>query len=542
MKSSSNTQVEGALYVSMMLLVFPLFIWTDYTDITTMKMIAYLAMLLGFAGMLAVSFLTNRKQKQEQLCAKQPFRFSAVLIPDIFLLLFLVSGVVSWLVSPYFGQKNADGLDLVLFGAGRFDGVLFLASYALIYFLCSRYGCLRSYHIKAFSAIMFIMCGITIVQLSGVNLLNFYPPSLYVGKPSDFVSTIGNVDIMGGFMCMMLPLIGVGYVVFRLNRWISAFFLLVHTMGVYVMLSLGVDVAIVGLLALIAVMGPLLIRSRRYVCKLLEIALTIVIGWGLSASVHYTYLKDEKRTVTSLSVEKPAILALGLLILLLIVWWVLKHHKFTGVSWKRVRLYVIGAEGLAVIGAFCFFRFIYAPAEDSGLLYDIYELVRGQLSPTAGHNRVGIWRCSFLMAKEHLWFGTGTGTYGEAFSSFAPTIGYTRYIDRNLDFAHNEYIHYLCTMGISGLVWYMGFLISSAWQALKRLDENPKLLVLGAGVFGYSVQVFFSFSIVIVAPLFWMLLGLLMKEVRNARQANPEEASEYPQAEVTGITDASIQA
>ena len=86
--------------------------------------------------------------------------------------------------------------------------------------------------VNAMSALNFVLIGhagsavflclIAIVQLSGVNALDLYPPSSYKGYPGLFLSTIGNVDVLSGFMCLMMPMIGVGYVVFKMDKLFSA--------------------------------------------------------------------------------------------------------------------------------------------------------------------------------------------------------------------------------------------------------------------------------------------------------------------------------
>lgn len=522
MNQTKQSSPEGTLYVTLMLWVFPLFLWTDYSDITTMKMIAYLVLLAGFTAASVMTWLENRKRLAAAPAAKW---WQAENLPDLFLLLFLLSGTVSWLASPYFGQKNGDGLDLILFGAGRFDGLLFIASYGLVYFLCSRNGNLRLVHIKGFSVVLTVMCAIAAVQLSGINVMHLYPTSLYRGTFDNFLSTIGNVDVFGGFLCMTLPLIGVGYVVFRLSRGFRLLFLFAHTLAVYVMLSMEVDMTLVTLLALAAVMTPLLLRNRRYALKTLEIGMSLVLGAGLSTVVTYTYVKADRQTLTGFAFGKPALAAVLLLAVLLGLWWLLCRCRGGNIRWHYVRWGVVGLEGLALIAGFCFFRFLYEPSATSGLMYDLYELVRGSLSDTAGHHRIGIWRNSLTMAKEHLWLGTGTGTYATSFKAFAAEVGYSRYANRNLDFAHNEYVHYICTLGLSGLVCYLGFLGTAAFNTLRLLGKNPRLLVLGAAVFGYCVWVFFCFSVVIITPIFWMLLGLLVREVRLTLHPPREESA-----------------
>ena len=502
MKQHKRLQSIGEMAVFLFMIVFPVFVWTDYSDITAMKLAFFLVCTLGFGLSVVFCKLMLRKDWKEYL-------------PDLFLFTFLCSGVVSWFNSPYFGKNNDQGFDYNLFGAGRFDGLIFLAAYALLYWLSSRYCRLQLKYVRGFAIILLAMCVIAVIQLSGINALHLYPPSSYKGHPDEFLSTIGNVDVMAGFLCLMMPMVGVGYVVFKLDKTFSAIFLAAHTVGIYVMLSLGVDMSLVGLLALVGVMTPILIRSRRYVEKLLEVGASLALGAAIAFCVDYRYVKADAKTITEFHFSLATAVALGVLLILLAARLFLHYKPDFDLPWKKVQWCVIGAEAALVIAAFCYFRFACDPASAKGFTKDLSELVRGQLSDTAGHNRIGIWRHALQMAKRNLWLGTGCGTFAETFRDFAREVGYERYINRNLDFAHNEYVHILCTMGVAGLVFYLGYLVTMAWRAVRYMYRNPKILVLGACAFGYCVWVFFCFSICIVTPLFWAIMGMLAWEIRK---------------------------
>lgn len=508
MRYMNRSLSEGNLFLYLFLCFFPLFVWTDYSNITNMKMVCFLVLLAGFAVMVALSFADKKKRVRQT-----PLEWNAF-TPDFFLLGFLAVGLVSALASPYLGDVNKDGLNLVFFGAGRHDGWLFLAAYALLFFLASRFAKFKRAHLQAFAIVVFIMCLIGIIQQAGINFLNLYPTSVYQGFPNRFFSTIGNADIMGGFLCMATPIIGVGYVVFRLSKPMQKFFLLAHTLSVYLMMVIKVDMAVVGLAALIAVMTPLLLRNRLYLKRVLDIGMTIAIGLGLDGLIQYTYVKTEKATYTFMKATNMFWLCLAAFAVLLIARLLVGKFQLNNLSYKALRFAVVGVEIAGVIGGFVFFRWFLEEPSQNGLVKDLYELVRGELSLTAGNHRIGIWKHSLMMAKENPVLGTGTGTFAKTFKEFAAGAGYSRYANRNLDFAHNEYIHYICTMGFVGGIAYIAFLLSCLWQACKTCFKNPVILVLGSAVLGYCVQVFFCFSVVIAAPFFWLFLGLMIGEIR----------------------------
>ncbi len=440
-------------------------------------------------------------------------------LPEVFLVLFFIGGLITWRVSPYGDMLNRDNQSAMWFGDGRFDGLLFLFSYALLYVLVSHFGAFRTWYVKAFCFVLFAMCLITVWQLSGHNFMEFYPASSYNGYFNNFVSTIGNVDIMGGFLCTAVPLVGVGYIALTLNKFFSAVFLLCHTLSIYVMFSIGVDVTVIALPALIVIFVPLLFGNKQYALKTLEIGVSIVLGVWFSTLVDYQYIAEQKHTYTVFANSRFTPLAVGLIAVLVALWFLLQCFDLPKwLNWKRLQWGLFGAEVLLAIAVFVYFRFIFTPAQEAGLMRDLYNLVRFDLPDEAGTHRIGIWRHCFMMCKDHLWFGTGCGTLAETFRAFAYKTNYARYANKNrrLDFAHNEYIHYLCTQGVWGALSYLGFLASVFTLAFMHMKNNPKILILTAATLGFCIQVFFSFSVIIVAPFFWLLLGLLMKEVRTA--------------------------
>jgi heme/copper-type cytochrome/quinol oxidase subunit 2 len=50
--------------------------------------------------------------------------------------------------------------------------------------------------------------------------------------------------------------------------------------------------------------------------------------------------------------------------------------------------------------------------------------------------------------------------------------------------------------------------------------------VLLIGLLCYLIQIFFSFSILIVAPFFWVLFGLLTASLREAKRSENQTAGQ----------------
>jgi len=76
------------------------------------------------------------------------------------------------------------------------------------------------------------------------------------------------------------------------------------------------------------------------------------------------------------------------------------------------------------------------------------------------------------------------------------------------DSAHNEYLHMLTTVGLAGLIAYLVFIFENVRRCLYYRDKSPYIIAIMFGVICYSVQAFVNINLPIVAPIFWLLLGM----------------------------------
>lgn len=169
--------------------------------------------------------------------------------------------------------------------------------------------------------------------------------------------------------------------------------------------------------------------------------------------------------------------------------------------------------------------FLFTPADKDNALNQLYALLHGSLSQSSGSGRGGIWKYSFLMGLERPVLGHGQGCYKLAMDDFSARVGYTYYTSRNasLDAAHNEFLQLFCTGGILGLLSYAGAFASLIARSIKRRFSGKYTVCLLSAVVGYLVQSFFTFSIVEVAPVFFMLCGILLHNVRDAEKVSSPE-------------------
>jgi len=134
-------------------------------------------------------------------------------------------------------------------------------------------------------------------------------------------------------------------------------------------------------------------------------------------------------------------------------------------------------------------------------------------SEAAGSGRVQIW----YMSKEAIWanpiFGTGPENLKEYFfqSNNERFIIYGKRTGKTVDKAHSEVLHIMAVSGIPAALVYLCFLLAIYWKNRKFILHHNSSTILAFTVSAYLVQALFNISVIAVAPLFWIILGVFAR-------------------------------
>lgn len=423
--------VMGALWLG----VFPLLNTGTYSHITLDKRLFMFA-LTGLTVLCAgVQIFFDRKNGPLRVVYK---------IPLILCALYAVWMTVTCLLGD---TQGADWWN----GARRYEGLSTQLCYMIV-FACFCFARLRLYWLlRAAAAGVFVFCAVVIMQRAGGNPFGLYPKGRsYITTP-EFQGTIGNIDMVTGYLCLMAGLL----------------------------LPAGLD------------------RINRH-----SVADRVLFLAGGAAAVFL---------VITMEVQFGLITLLVLFVLLVFSMMTVK---------QRV---VFGAVLLAVvIIALCLLAAGILPAGDSGALWETREILQGRARLSFGNDRLAVWVYSLMMCKEHLLLGGGCDTFEVRFNRFIHSNGLVIPNEQNgtplpnyFDMPHNEYIGILCSHGIPGLLLYLALVAAS----LCRYRKHPGLRGVRIAVACYLVQAFFSFSICLVAPMYWLTLGLAANRNNGTHEA-----------------------
>jgi len=514
------------IYTYIMFLIFPLVI-IDYRNITVTKYMSFLiisfllfgAILFSFFGMLLDGLRIKIKIKKVLF-----FKI------DFFLILYIVSGIISFIFSPYKLQLNFQGKSIFLHGSGRYDGFFVLLLYISIFFLLSNFGDFKINHIVVISITTIIMCVISIIQLCGINFLDFYPE--FAGKITDFISTVGNVDIFSSMFCIFVPITVISYIVLNNTKIVDFILLIAQFISIFIMMKINVSSGKLALIFTLLFILPFLFNNIEKILKIMNFFAVLSAVVALNEIIIFKYLKELHKTNVLLNFNYKAFVLMTFAVLFFLLQIVLKEiKKKRDISLRFVRIIAVVLI-IVFLCYLCIYGFginIYktnvkvennlssvqnkVPNKDS-LGKEVSDFIKGDITESSGSYRVGIWKNAFKMGIKRPLFGTGIGTFLESFEAYIAETKLSKKLDL-VDNAHNEYLHIFCTLGIFGLFSYCGFLLLLAIKTIKYISKNPYIVILGSAVLCYCVQAFFCFSIVIVTPLFWICAGLLYKKIKE---------------------------
>ncbi len=137
-----------------------------------------------------------------------------------------------------------------------------------------------------------------------------------------------------------------------------------------------------------------------------------------------------------------------------------------------------------------------------------------------GNGRVTIWKKSLGIVKDNFITGVGFDNFYLAYPNtpIQGAIAFT-FTENNIikvpnnsyllvDNAHNVYLHTLTTTGILGLIPYLLLCLITFIKGLK--SKNKLMFLLLSGFVAYSIQAFANISVIQVAPIYYLIIGLML--------------------------------
>ena len=137
------------------------------------------------------------------------------------------------------------------------------------------------------------------------------------------------------------------------------------------------------------------------------------------------------------------------------------------------------------------------------------EIAKGNINDSYGTKRIKIWKETLKIVPKYILHGSGIDNYMYSFGNQPLKISRKIY-----DKAHNEYLQILVTEGIFSLISYLILYTIIIIYGIEYTYKNKKVYLL-LPVMGYMIQAFFNISVIEVAPLFYISIGMLIDRNYN---------------------------
>jgi len=131
----------------------------------------------------------------------------------------------------------------------------------------------------------------------------------------------------------------------------------------------------------------------------------------------------------------------------------------------------------------------------------------------AGSGRVQIWKMTLQAIKENPILGTGPENLKEHFirTNNEGFLAYKKRTGKTVDKAHSEILHITAVSGIPAAIVFVIFIFTIYWKNRMYIFKFNSSTILFMTVTVYLLQALFNISIISVAPLFWVLLGVFSR-------------------------------
>lgn len=535
--SGSGRLMTGitSAFLLYMLVIYPLALHDHYFDITYTKYTVFKVGVILFAVIWAMGLVIvltginagDMKGRHAGGNAKVGTmdKLKAVICDgvygtDICMVLFFISGVMSFIMAE--DKKNA------FTGAqGRYCGLAFMILIFIMYIIVSAKVSNMEKMWSLISMVFVLVSSVTFI-IAILQNIGFDPFKLLDGinrkQRNIYVSTFGNIDIFGSFICIALPLFMGLYVTEKSN--IKR---IVYGIGVFAgfmaFIPANADVVFAGVGAtIIAVLFATVYMER--VDRLFELVMLGSGGYlGMVLLRMLVGTNGAKITGFNRLAEHPALLviifAVVLFIRLIIQVYINRNKTEIYINENKSEVYINkqkNGTGIKLIIAL-------AVVLISGIAVIIYgrknNLAMFDFNDKWGSYRGYIWRRVTGLYGELPFVQKIFGHGNESIRSLMDDRFYDEMLQVTgtvYDNAHNEYLQYLVTQGLLGMLSYVGVVVTAAIAGVKKIKKSPYILGLLLAVVSYGVQAIFNVNQCITTPYMFLMTAMLIGTCRRASE------------------------
>ena len=522
-----NAALIMGIFTLAVLCLCPVVYHRYYFDILETKYQFYCALAIGAAVIMFLYGIVSGRLKAFFSELRWKERIRGLSVTDWAMLAFWLCNVISWLLCSEWRWEAFWGT------SGRYNGVFLMTIYLVIYFLMTRFFRMRRWYLDAFLAAGIFVCLFGITDYFQMDLLGF-KEGMVPEQREIYTSTLGNINTYTIYVGAVLT---VSALLFMLEtNWKRMLWYCGNMVLASFALIMGTsDNAYLSLAALFGLSPLYVFRTktgvRRYLISVATFFTVIqCIDWINGAFADTVIGIDSAfNLIANLRFLPVIVLVLWILAGVASVWTLRKKPVSAGggsagaaqavsddcmgkwlvYAWIGVIALVIGAVA-----------FVFYDANIAGHA-DRYDMIRSYVvfNDAWGTSRGYVWRRSIDLFMNNLTplqqlFGYGPDTFRLLMQYYYDG---KRMEGRRViyDSAHNEYLHYLVTIGIVGLLAYVTYLGSAIVRLCRGMKDRPEVVAVTFAVIAYSVQAVVNINIPIATPIIYQLLYMGLSSIQK---------------------------
>lgn len=500
-----------SIYLSIIFLVLPLIYHNYYFDILTFKYNTFINLSEIFIVMFVL--LSLYEIYKGNIKIRDVFKNIKLDFNDIFMIVFFLSALVGALISPY--------QEVVYIGQqGRFNGLMLFSFYFILYFIIKNNYKTDSKIIYFFLFSGLTACIIGITDYFRLDLLDFRVRM----KPEQkdlFMSTLGNINIYAGFLSFVFAVSSSMFVMSQKSeKNKNIIYYIISVISIFALIMSNSDSAYLSLFAFFGFLPVFAFKKLGYFKKYSLLVFSAILSVKIIGLIQ-GFMGDKVILLGGVFsfISNSFMLYIILFIALAVTiftYFVIKEDdnykvertlNYLSYVWIACAILFI----VLLISSIVFFSI-------NGDFYNLPPSLKNYLifSDSWGTNRGFVWKAviqgfagfDFI----HKLFGLGPETVMQFLvdNRYDEMVNITGSI---FDASHNEFLNYLFTQGIIGLVSYILLTAGCIYNGIKSSKNMPDTTIainvaLTLSVICYVVQSAVNLYTPIETPFLFIFIAM----------------------------------
>lgn len=497
------------LYLLWILLVYPLYYADGYFHLPERKATFWCTSTLVYIGVtllgVIITYVSTRDEWSLERIKKN------ISMTDIFMFGFLISNLIAFALSE-------DKTNAWTGATGRYYGAKVLILVCISYFLISRYAWVNKVFIWAFLIGGNGVCLLATFDYFGMDVLGINQQM----QASDwlvFISTMGNANTCASYVTMAVAG-AICYFCVAEDMKSKIFAGISVVSCSMALITARSDSAFVGIGAILIVLGIMVIirvvKIKDCICGAIFVDLGLIVLLEIR-DLFEGHLLDAGADdgVANLCISNKTILFIGLTILVFI-YFLTRYVEGREVCMNKINKKImmgIIASSVLVIGI--------------GIIWklQIIQLFKESIGAIDGFNvgsRIYIYKItieSFIQSPfQQKILGWGQASIGGVLGRYFGEELYRW--GMSINSAHNGILDYLISVGVLGVICYLGIICSIIKKGFRVIKNNFHGIVFFGIIISYFVQSCFNIEQTNTTPVFWLMIAMLETMHRNSDKEN----------------------